>query len=234
MILSIRALILINGGTKPGITILRLTVRSRLLSSRSTHAYTDGRRLPSMLLLITTTNLNTQGYKMSYDYEAITTFFKPTIWSEDVSQFIAILRRKLKNRSKANSVWYRGMIGNHSRSLLKVRLDILNTISDLADLSAECQTGEYIKVIYLARHGHGKCLSSFGPFFSMSTSTHIDNPGEHNIIHEQYPTWEQVSSPLPTPEPTHDYSASTNKRPKKSIHPTMQVLPRQVSQKRWK
>jgi len=102
---------------------------------------------------------------MPYDYELITTFFKPTIWSEDVSDVLAILRRKLKNRSKANSVWYRVMIGNHSRSLLKVRLCIWNAIADVADLSAKCKSGECIKVIYLSRHGHGKCPTFFVSLF---------------------------------------------------------------------
>jgi hypothetical protein len=40
------------------------------------------------------THLTIQSNKMSYDYEPITTYFKPTIWSEDVSPSVAFLRNE--------------------------------------------------------------------------------------------------------------------------------------------
>ena len=151
---------------------------------------------------------------MSYEYEPVTTFFRPTIWSEDVSISLRKWGMKLNSRSKADSVWYRVTIGTHSRIPLKVRLYIWNAIADVA--SAKCKSGECVKVIYLGRHGHGMCSSSFVHLsYRTSGLAHADNPGEHNIIHEQYPTWEQVSHPPSTPEPTHQYSTSTNKKAKK-------------------
>ena len=46
------------------------------------------------------------------------------------------------------------------------------------------------------------------------TSTdHADNPGEHNIIHEQYATWEQASHPTLISQLT--LPTSTNKKAKK-------------------
>jgi len=38
------------------------------------------------------THLTIQNIKMSYEYEPITTYFKPTVWSEDVSTSVTILR----------------------------------------------------------------------------------------------------------------------------------------------
>jgi hypothetical protein len=58
-----------------------------------------------------------------------------------------------------------------------------------SDLSAKCPSGESIKVIFLARHGHGK---SFTSPISFTFRTDMVS-GKHNIIHEQYATWEEVS-----------------------------------------
>jgi hypothetical protein len=87
---------------------------------------------------------------------------------------------------------------------------ILACPADVVELSAECTKGECIKVIYLARHGHGKCPSSFIHHLDMD---HADNQGEHNIIHEQYATWEQASHPTLTSQLT--LPTSTNKKAKK-------------------
>ena len=58
--------------------------------------------------------------------------------------------------------------------------------------------------------------------FSLScdiSANRADDLGEHNIIHEQYPTWEQVSSPPSTSKPTHQSSTSTNEKAKKVVTP---------------
>jgi hypothetical protein len=36
------------------------------------------------------THLTIQDNKMSYEFEPVTTYFKPTIWSEDVSAFLRL------------------------------------------------------------------------------------------------------------------------------------------------
>jgi hypothetical protein len=69
----------------------------------------------------------------------------------------------------------------------------------MIELSGKCKTGESIKVIMLSRHGHGK-----SPPSSILSDQRKLMIGEHNIIHEQYPTWEQVSqNPQSTTLTTH-------------------------------
>jgi hypothetical protein len=91
---------------------------------------------------------------------------------------------------------------------------ILACPADVVELSAECTKGECIKVIYLARHGHGKCPSSSVHLHNISFD-HADNLGEHNIIHEKYATWEQVSRPPSSSYTQLGSQRTTNKKAKK-------------------
>lgn len=93
---------------------------------------------------------------------------------------------------------------------------ILPCPADVVELSAKCSKGECIKVIYLARHGHGKCPSSSVHLYYSSTD-HADNLGEHNIIHEKYATWEQVSRP-PSSSCTQLGSQRTTNKKAKKVH----------------
>jgi len=86
-------------------------------------------------------------------------------------------------------------------------------IAKVVDLSAKCSKGECIKVIYLARHGHGKSSSSLSIYHT--SPDHADDLGEHNIIHEQYATWEQVSHPASSSRSQLSPETSTNKKAKK-------------------
>ena len=95
---------------------------------------------------------------MSYAYEPITTYFKPTIWSEDVSTSVDP-EDKAEEQLKSSF----GLIPTYDWKLFKESIEgkyiLAYKIADLVELSAKCSKGESIKVIYLARHGHGKSPS---------------------------------------------------------------------------
>jgi hypothetical protein len=98
-----------------------------------------------------------------YEYEPITTFLKPTTWSEDVSHSVSRGKKREKERSSAKAQ-IKGSFGllsddwksfKQSISGMYSTVVIPNSSELMKDLSAECSPGEMIKVIFLARHGHG-------------------------------------------------------------------------------
>jgi len=96
---------------------------------------------------------------MAYEYEPITTYFKPTIWSEDVSTSVDP-EEKAEEQIKGKF----GLVSSHDWESFKESIDspyIIACAADVVELSAKCTKEESIKVIYLARHGHGKYPSSF-------------------------------------------------------------------------
>jgi hypothetical protein len=114
-----------------------------------------------------------------------------------------------------------GLVSSHDWKSFKESIEgscILACPADVVELSAKCSKGESIKVIYLAQHGHGESPSSFIHFQIISSGCdHVDNLGEHNIIHERYATWEQVSRP-PSSSCTQLGSQRTTNKKAKKVH----------------
>ena len=94
--------------------------------------------------------------------------------------------------------------------------------ADFSELSARCPAGENIKVLYLSRHGHGKSSLPFAKYIQASTVQENIISFMSNTIHGN----KSVELPLPIQESLILIKRSRLiliKRPRKYIHPTMQV-----------